>query len=242
MCWISAGVSSFIAGYLTGDIDEWIYIDIADQHPDSMRFVHDVEKVINRKVTILKSADFDNVEAVIKKYKYINSPYGAPCTGMLKKAVRKKWENQHLQYHLVYVWGMDASEKRRADSIIKNFPEFEHEFPLIEKNMSKQDCHAMMEQIGIKRPIMYDMGYNNNNCLGCVKGGKGYWNKIRMDFPKVFAGRAKLERDIGHSCINGVFLDELKLNEGRMSEEIMQDCSVMCYIALAEAKQQKANE
>lgn len=78
---------------------------------------------------------------------------------------------------------------------------------------------------------MYDMGYNNNNCIGCVKGGMGYWNKIRKDFPEVFAARAKLERDIGHSCINGVFLDELDPNRGRMSKEIMQDCGIMCYLA-----------
>jgi hypothetical protein len=32
--WISAGVSSFIAGYLAKDVDEWIYIDVEDQHPD----------------------------------------------------------------------------------------------------------------------------------------------------------------------------------------------------------------
>lgn len=39
------------------------------------------------------------------------------------------------------------------------------------------------------------------------------------------------ERDIGHSCINGVFLDELDPNRGRMSKEIMQDCGIMCYLA-----------
>ncbi len=37
---------------------------------------------------------------------------------------------------------------------------------------------------------MYDLGYPNNNCIGCVKGGMGYWNKIRKDFPEVFQKRA----------------------------------------------------
>lgn len=234
VCWLSAGISSFVAGYLANDVDEWIYIDIADQHPDSLRFIHDVEKLIKKEVTILKSSEFDNVEEVIRKFKFINSPYGAPCTGMLKKAVRKKWENEHTQYHLTYVWGMDSEEKRRAESIVANFPEFNHEFPLIEKDMSKQDCHAFAERLGINRPAMYDMGYNNNNCIGCVKGGMGYWNKIRKDFPDVFASRSRLERDIGHSCIKGVFLDELDPNRGKMSEEIMQDCGVMCYLAFSE--------
>lgn len=46
VCWVSAGISSFMAGYLAGDVDEWIYIDIADQHPDSIRFIKDCERVI----------------------------------------------------------------------------------------------------------------------------------------------------------------------------------------------------
>lgn len=79
---------------------------------------------------------------------------------------------------------------------------------------------------------MYDMGYSNNNCIGCVKGGMGYWNKIRVDFPEVFQRMSKLEREIGHSCIKGVYLDELDPDRGRMEDEIMQDCGIMCYLNL----------
>jgi hypothetical protein len=88
--------------------------------------------------------------------------------------------------------------------------------------------------LGLKRPAMYDLGYSNNNCIGCVKGGMGYWNKIRKDFPKVFESRAKLEREIGHSCLNGVFLDELDPNRGKMEDEISTDCGIMCYLNLKE--------
>lgn len=49
VAWISAGVSSFIASYLAEDIDEYIYIDIDDQHPDSLRFIKDCEKVLGKK-------------------------------------------------------------------------------------------------------------------------------------------------------------------------------------------------
>ena len=84
---------------------------------------------------------------------------------------------------------------------------------------------------------MYDLGYQNNNCIGCVKGGMGYWNKIRQDFPEVFEQMAKLEREVGHSCINGVYLDELDPCRGRMEDEIMQDCGIMCYLAMNEAKE-----
>ena len=49
--WLSSGVSSFAAGYLAKDVDEWIYIDIEDQHPDSIRFIHDCENVIGDHIT-----------------------------------------------------------------------------------------------------------------------------------------------------------------------------------------------
>ena len=141
---------------------------------------------------------------------------------------------KHLNYDLTYVWGMDNSEQRRADELIKSFPEFKHEFPLIDLKLSKQDCHAIADRLSLKRPVMYDLGYSNNNCVGCVKGGMGYWNKIRKDFPEVFENRAKLEREIGHSCLNGVFLDELDPNRGKMEDEISTDCGIMCYLNLKE--------
>ena len=57
VCWISAGISSFMAGYLAGDVDEWIYIDIADQHQDSIRFINDCEKAIGKEIQIMKSRE-----------------------------------------------------------------------------------------------------------------------------------------------------------------------------------------
>ena len=66
--------------------------------------------------------------------------------------------------------------------------------------------------------------------LGCVKGGMGYWNKIRKDFPEVFKARAELEREIGASCIKGVYLDELEPNRGRLEEEVMEECNIICQL------------
>lgn len=235
VCWMSAGVSSFIAGYLVREtVDEFIYIDIADQHPDSLRFIKDCEKALCKPIKILRSSEYDSVEKAIRAagvIRMVRSGF-APCTAWLKKRVRKQWEIEHSNYEITYVWGLDLNEKRRAENVVDTMIEFNHEFPLIDNNLLKQDCHAIAAKLGIKRPVMYDMGYNNNNCIGCVKGGMGYWNKIRVDFPEVFESRAKLERDIGASCINGCFLDELDPSRGRMSDEIMQDCGISCELAL----------
>lgn len=229
VCWFSTGVSSFIACYLTPDVDKIIYTHIDSQHSDSLRFLHDCEKLLGKKIEILQSTEYKTVDEVIEKKRYINGPAGAACTLELKKRVRQKWELQNGIGH-TYVWGYDVNERHRAERIVESMPEFNHEFPLIKYGLTKQDCHELCERIGLKRPAMYDLGYPNNNCIGCVKGGMGYWNKIRKDFPDVFARRARQEREVGHSCINGVFLDELDPNRGDMNTEIMPECGIACYI------------
>ena len=230
VCWISAGVSSFIAGYVIKDtVDEFIYTHIDNQHPDSLRFIKDCEKVLGKKITILQS-NYKSVDNVIKTFGFINGPYGAKCTEILKKRVRKEWE--YGKKDLTYVWGFDCSkrERARAERTLQSMPDFKHEFPLIDRELTKEDCHGLLKQLGIKRPKMYDLGYRNNNCIGCVKGGKGYWNKIRIDFPEVFKQRAEEERKVGHTCIKGVYLDELPPDAGRIEDEVMEDCSIMCQL------------
>ena len=232
VCWISAGVSSFIAGYLERDtIDKFIYIDIEDQHPDSMRFIKDCEKVLGKEIEVLRSR-YGSVEGAIRAAGLIrNARTGfSPCTNWLKKRVRKEWEYEHRDYDITYVWGFDCDEKRRSENLFEAMPEFDHAFPLIDRNLTKQDAHGMCERLGVKRPAMYDIGYNNNNCIGCVKGGMGYWNKIRKDFPEVFESRAKLEREIGTSILKECYLDELDPDRGRMSDEISMDCGIMCML------------
>lgn len=244
VCWISAGVSSFIAGYLAGDVDEFIYIDIADQHEDSERFVKDCERVLGKKITIMRSTEYRNVDEAIRSAGIIKNPHNgfAPCTVYLKKRVRRLWEQQHAQYDITYVWGFDYREQERAERMRELEPEFNHEFPLIDKELSKEDAHGMADMLEIRRPAMYDMGYSNNNCIGCVKGGMGYWNQIRKDFPEVFESRAKLERVIGAAILKDsttgepVYLDELDPDRGRMQDEIMPDCSIMCHLALNDSE------
>ena len=145
--------------------------------------------------------------------------------------MRKQWEREHPDHH-IYVWGFDRNEISRARRIEQSMSDYDHEFPLIEHNLSKEDAHGIAERLGLKRPVMYDLGYPNNNCIGCVKGGMGYWNKIRNDFPEVFARRARQEREIGHSCLKGIFLDELEPDRGNMRMEVFEDCGIFCELAI----------
>lgn len=160
-----------MAGYLAKDVDEFIYIDIENQHEDSMRFIKDCEMALGKPIQILQSP-YKSKENVIKTFRYINGVAGAKCTEVLKKRPRKEWEEKHKDYEITYVWGFDIEERKRADRLLESMPDFHHEFPLIEKNLSKSDVHGLFDRLfDFPRPKMYDMGYKNNNCIGCVKVG-----------------------------------------------------------------------
>lgn len=227
--WFSGGVSSFIACMLANP-DRCVYIDVADQHPDTLRFVGECAEHIPCGVEVIRCAEYRDVADVISRARYVNGPYGARCTLELKKRVREAWERENLEGPTTYVWGYDADETARAERLESTMVEFAHSFPLIERGLTKADCHMMLERMKIARPAMYDLGYPNNNCIGCVKGGMGYWNKIREDFPDVFAARAALEREVGHSCLKGVFLDELEPGRGR-NNPVVPSCSLACALA-----------
>jgi hypothetical protein len=216
--WFSAGVRSAVATWLMrGDIDRIIYTHIDDQHSDTMRFVRDCERWFGKQVEILQSP-YRTVSAAVMAGggAFINGPRGAICTRYLKRRVRSEWESENRWFvNFRYVWGMDNSEIERARRLRENMPDCEHVFPLIENNISKSEAHQILLNAGIRRPYMYELGYHNTNCIGCVKGGMGYWNKIRRDFPDVFMNRAQMERKVGATCINNVFLDELDPDAGR---------------------------
>ena len=176
---------------------------------------------------------YKDVNGVLLANRYVNGVYGAPCTKILKKRVRKEWEHENKDKDITYFWGMDSKETNRAERIEETMKEYKHRFPLIEKKIGKKEAHQIINASGIKRPKMYELGYYNNNCIGCVKGGKGYWNKIRIDFPEVFKLRSEMEREIGATCIKGVYLDELKEEDGRNQKPIVDDCGLFCqFMAL----------
>ena len=233
VCWFSAGITSAVATKIA--IQELgkkkvavCYIETGNHHPDNARFIADCEKWYGCKIQILKNRKFENVQDVVLTKGIINTPRGAPCTTELKKEVRRKYHREYKPLGHVLGFEFEKREISRAERFKRNYPECNGIFPLIDHQLNKEECAGILQSNGIKLPVMYELGYQNNNCIGCVKGGAGYWNKIRKDFPEVFAEFAKIEREIGGSCINGKFLDELDPNEGNPGAPIMPNCGIFC--------------
>jgi 3'-phosphoadenosine 5'-phosphosulfate sulfotransferase (PAPS reductase)/FAD synthetase len=229
--WFSAGVSSAVATKIA--IDKFpdlkiLYTHIDDQHEDTMRFLKDCEKWFGREIEISQSP-LKTVNNACLQASFIKSPQGASCTRLLKVKIRREWESNNKGSH-TYVWGMDVAERDRSYGIKQAMPKHDHYFPLIENCITKDMAHGILEKAGIQRPMMYDLGYPNNNCIGCLKGGMGYWNKIRVDFPEVFKQRCELEKTIGGRIFKDFDLADLNEERGIEPQIIVPDCGLFCEI------------
>lgn len=236
--WWSAGITSAAACKMAlemYDNVELYYLHIDTAHPDNVRFKKECEDWYGVEIKELKSSKYADQFDVIEGTGYVNGAGGARCTLELKKEVRFKFEREHPEIaHQVWGYEFDRKQINRAIRFGQQYPYTNPLFPLIEKGLDKDMCAGLIMNQGIELPEMYKLGYPNNNCIGCVKGGKGYWNKIRVDFPETFERMSKAERVAGHSCIKGTFLDELELNAGRNNKIVMPNCGLLCEVEFAD--------
>lgn len=242
VCWWSAGVASAAAAALalkTIEADSKVVAYCAStatsEHPDNARFLADCERWYGQPIEKLYSKQFADTWDVWEKTGWLIGVAGARCTTELKKKVRREFQ----QDGDIQVFGFTSEEADRAERFQANNPEIIARFPLIDHRLSHSDCLALLAKQNIATPAMYQLGYRNNNCIGCVKGGAGYWNKIRQDFPQVFQRMSNLERKLDVAILkktsNGerirVFLDELDPHSGRYEAEPEIECGTACEAA-----------
>jgi 3'-phosphoadenosine 5'-phosphosulfate sulfotransferase (PAPS reductase)/FAD synthetase len=224
--WWSGGITSaLVCKYAIESHDATpIFIETGSHHDDNLRFKKDCEMWYGKEILQVQNDKFRDHFEVIEKMRYLNGVAGARCTSVLKRMMREKVQKQ---YHDIvgYFWGFEygKKEQNRADRVKETIPEYEHYFPLIEKRIDKKKAITIVKDAGIEIPTMYKLGFPNANCIGCVKGGKGYWNLVRKTFPEHFNRMVELESNIGRSCINGTFLKDLDPNAGR-NQISLDDC------------------
>lgn len=240
--WFSCGAASAVAARLAvrkygrdNLVVAYCASTLSSEHPDNARFLADVERWIGHPVTMLYSDRYADTWDVWEKTRWLVGPAGARCTAELKKAVRQRFEDSVGDRQ---IFGFTREEAKRADNFRAANPEVYLEPILIDEGLGKAECLGIIERAGIEIPAMYRLGYRNNNCIGCVKGQSGYWNKIRRDFPEVFDRMARMERRLDvainknydeHGKRLRVFLDELDPDAGRHDEPDIE-CGLLCHM------------
>lgn len=239
VCQFSCGAASAVATKLVlaqHPDAEIINAYVKEEHPDNRRFLADCEAWFGRSVTVLRDEKYGaSIIEVFRRKQYMKGPSGAPCTMNLKRKLLDGWK----QPGDVMVFGYTAEESDRLDDFRERNPDRPVLAPLIDAGLGKEDCKAMVLRAGIRLPFMYELGYDNANCIGCVKGGEGYWRAIREDFPVEFEELAQVQDDIGE----GAYLHRDRKTNVRFSlrdlstdgpvrrNEKLPSCSFFCEMA-----------
>lgn len=197
---VNSAVMGFFAQIANPDVI-FAHCDLGDSvHKDSHRFIDDLERWYEKPIIRLRSVEYQTIDDVFEKRKYISGPHGAPCTGPMKVVPRMNFQlpsDMHL-------WGYTADklDAARFTRMQADHPLLRQRSPLIEMGWTKADSHAILAMFGIRRPYVYDIGMPNGNCLGCVKSSApNYWSLMRLHFPEVFWRRDAQCRKLGAKIV-----------------------------------------
>lgn len=237
-CGAASAVATKLALAQHGDRCEIINAYLKNEHSDNRRFLADCEGWFGRTVTVLRDEKYGaDIVQVFRRKQYMKGMAGAPCSRELKRKLLDAWK----QPDDIMVFGYTVEEADRLEDFRERNPDRPVLAPLIDAGLGKEDCKAMLLRAGIELPMMYRLGYDNANCIGCVKGGEGYWRAIREDFPEEFEELAAVQDEIG----DGAYLFRNRATGERYSlrqipagasrrNEALPSCSFFCEIAEAE--------
>jgi hypothetical protein len=237
--WFSRGAASAVALKETltkyGDSCDVraVYCPVVEEDEDGLRFERDVAAWLGVEIEHAKNKDFPDCSAVgvWEQRKFMSGPFGAPCTTELKKIARRQWEERNRPTW--HVFGFTLDERKRHERFIQG--ERSNVLPvLIDARLTKSMCFDIVRDGGIKLPRIYDLGYPNANCIGCVKASSPtYWNHVRRMHPDIFEQRANQSRRLGARLVrykgDRIFLDELPPDaEGAPMKTMQFDCGFLC--------------
>jgi hypothetical protein len=208
---------------------------VKEEDDDNRRFLSDCEDWFGQDVTQLMDKKYGaSADEVWRRKQYMKGLHGALCSGELKRKVLDKIKRPDD----VLVFGFTAEEAERFEDFQERNPQLNCVAPLVEAGIGKADCLAMVQRAGIRLPLAYRQGYANANCIGCPKGGEGYFNHVRKVHPLVFRARLERQESIGPGAYffrdratgERYGLKHLDPKAGR-HDEPLPACSFFCEMA-----------
>lgn len=212
----SGGVTSaWCAGWALTNFPKnevaFVFHDVKEEHPDTYRFIREMSLALQHEVHDF--SDGRSVTEVFYDQNAIANNRMAFCSRILKTEQRDKYF-KYLRANgvteIINVVGFSAIEEQRVQRATARAESsgYSVRFPVIEENVSKQDCADWCISKGVRPSEMY-LWSEHANCVGCVRGGKAYWLKVKENEPEIFEKRALLEEEFGHTILKDMSLREL---------------------------------
>jgi 3'-phosphoadenosine 5'-phosphosulfate sulfotransferase (PAPS reductase)/FAD synthetase len=178
---------------------------------DTYRFLHEIAAKLN--IPITERSDGRSVEEVEDDEGAIANNRMAFCSRILKAEQRDRYFDELRTAgvtEIINVLGFSAMETQRVQraSARAERDGFAVRFPVIEEGITKQQCADWCVSIGVQPPRMYEWS-DHANCVGCRRGGKGYWLAVAANAPEAFGRAAQREEAMGHTIIKDTTLRAL---------------------------------
>jgi hypothetical protein len=214
---VSGGLSSaWVALWASRqDLQNTVYYfnDTKWEHEDLYRFINECAEKIGYALTI--DSDGRSPEDVFFDRSMLGNNRVPLCSRILKAERLQRFAHSG---DVVY-FGIDNTEAHRARRIAEIYNDLgiQARFPIIENRISKEKIHSEIAALGIRRPVLYDLGFTHNNCSGgCVRSGKRQWINLLQTLPAVYQERERVETEFSEAFgINATYMKDMSLSELR---------------------------
>lgn len=213
---LSGGESSAAVAVLMAAETPTLYFnDTRWEHPDLYRYLNDIANYLG--LPLVNDSDGRDPAQVARDQHMLPNNRAPICSRILKAERLQRYAKPGD----TVCFGIGAHEIHRAGRILAVYAPrgINPRFPLIEKNIDAQGARAIMAETGIRRPELYALGFEHNNCSGgCVRQGARQWRHLLRVSPEVYAEREALEAEFSpHTYLKGISLAALrKIEESQL--------------------------
>ena len=180
-------------------IDQIVFADTLLEFPEMYEWIAKIEKMIGRKITVLKPKStwddwfYGKITRGPNKGKMRGFPKGmSPCwwSRECKQEPLSKMKTPDIVSYI----GIAKDEKHRAES--KMYLKTPHRFPLIEWGWTEADCVAYLRSKGLEHPLYKH--FKRTGCWLCPKQKNEALVSLYNHYPELYEKLKQYEADSPH--------------------------------------------
>jgi 3'-phosphoadenosine 5'-phosphosulfate sulfotransferase (PAPS reductase)/FAD synthetase len=174
-----------------------LFTDTKTEDEDLYRFLVDASKNVGAELVTI--ADGRDVWQVFKDVGYMGNSRKDPCSKILKRLLADKWiKDRYKPDECIVHIGITWDEIHRFDRLKERKKPYQYLAPMCDAPyLTKEQIFQWAEQEGLKRPRLYDSGFQHNNCGGfCIRAGQAHYYLLHKAHPELYAEYERKEQEV----------------------------------------------
>lgn len=188
-----------------------LWHDTKKEDDDTLRFLREISERLA--IPITERSDGRSVDEVEDDEGALANNRMAFCSRILKAEPKERYfeelRSQGVE-RIISILGFSGHEWQRIQRATAHAEAGRYTvlFPVAGTGITKQECADWCLSIGVRPADMYRWS-EHANCVGCRRGGKAYWLKVKENRPDVFLEAIQREQQFGHTFLKDTSLEQL---------------------------------